>query len=171
VGLAGLMGMITEIALILGYQTSSGILYQDLGLLLTLFMAGLTLGALAIDLAASAGAGGRALGRGAGAVMLVAFGLLNWVVSRVLTRGSLQGLALTGILLLLTGFLVAAVFAFVSLHRRPDQRLVLSRLYAADLLGGCLGSVGATLLLIPAVGPAGAAWSVVLLALGALLLV
>ena len=45
----GFAGMVLESVLILNYQTASGALFQDLGVLLTMFMAGLATGALAVD--------------------------------------------------------------------------------------------------------------------------
>ncbi|MEW6756556.1 MAG: methyltransferase domain-containing protein, partial [Candidatus Latescibacterota bacterium] len=42
---AGFGGMVLESALLLGYQTRHGVLFRDLGLLVTLFMAGLSAGA------------------------------------------------------------------------------------------------------------------------------
>ena len=74
-------------------------------------------------------------------------------------------------MLFATGFLVAALFACASLHERPDQRAVVSPLYAADLIGGCIGALAAGLFLIPAAGLAGSALWVALVALLALLLV
>ena len=41
--------MILETVILLYFQTKSGILYQDLGILLTGFMAGLSFGAFAVE--------------------------------------------------------------------------------------------------------------------------
>jgi hypothetical protein len=61
--------------------------------------------------------------------------------------------------------------SFTDLITRPDQRPVVSPLYAADLLGGSLGSLAASLLLIPMLGlPASAALLALLLLLSAVLL-
>ena len=46
--LAGFMGMILETMLILHYQVKSGVLFQNIGILLMVFMAGLTAGSLAM---------------------------------------------------------------------------------------------------------------------------
>ena len=46
-GIAGFAGMVLETILILHYQTKNGILFQDIGILLTGFMAGLAAGAFA----------------------------------------------------------------------------------------------------------------------------
>ncbi len=49
VGSAGLAGTVLETVLILRYQVTSGVLYQNLGILLMSFMAGLGAGAAAVD--------------------------------------------------------------------------------------------------------------------------
>lgn len=175
----GLLGMILETVLILHYQMRSGVLYQDLGLLLTAFMAGLALGALALDrLAAAARPVGEARtyqpgpGRTTGGILLGGFVCLALLVVWLLRDSTgWEYLPLTALLLLASGFLVAGLFAYASLLHRPDQRWVISPLYAADLLGGCFGSVVASLLLVPVLGLIGAALLVSALALVALMLI
>ena len=49
VAAAGFLGMVLETILILYYQVKHGVLYQDIGLLLMSFMAGLALGAMVIN--------------------------------------------------------------------------------------------------------------------------
>ena len=80
------------------------------------------------------------------------------------------GLLSSSLLLFATGLFVAAIFAYASLHRMPDQRLVISPLYASDLLGGAAGSLAATLILIPAFGlPTSALLTAIIVAIGLLL--
>ena len=57
--LAGFVGMVLEGSIFLAYQTRRGVLYQDLGLLLMLFMAGLAAGSLAVLRGARRGRPGR----------------------------------------------------------------------------------------------------------------
>ncbi len=149
---AGFAGMVLQAAFILNYQTGSGVLYQNLGLLLTVFMAGLALGAGALDRLAR-----RELGRGTGYSLLALFVLFAAMAAGLLAAGLACGLVATALLQLASGFFVAAVFAYASLYRQPDQRAVISPLYAADLLGGCLGTLAASLFLIPVLGLAGSA--------------
>jgi hypothetical protein len=137
-GAAGCAGMLLESALLLGYQTRSGVLYQDLGVLLMAFMGGLALGA--------------------------------WALERLMRRSG-GGLAGTGTLLFACGFLVAAAFAYAVLRGAPEGGAVIGPAYAADLLGGCAGSLAAGLITIPMLGlPASAALAAAV-ALVALLLV
>jgi spermidine synthase len=143
--------MVLETVLLLHYQVQRGILFQDLGVLLTLFMAGLALGAAAVVMLSRRGT--RALSpRSVGAGAVAGLAGLSLAIALLIRTGLVGGLLTTGILMLASGFLVAALFAYASLRRRPDQRSIVSPLYSADLLGGCAGSVLASLLLIPMLG-------------------
>jgi hypothetical protein len=115
-------------------------------------MAGLAAGALAVDKhSASPIRSLRSLQRW-GAYLLAGFILLSLATSYRVRAGSMGGLAETAILLTLTGFLVAGVFAFASLHEVEDQRVVIAPLYSADLIGGCAGCLAGSLILIPLAG-------------------
>jgi spermidine synthase len=166
-GVAGFAGMVLESALILDYQTASGVLFQDLGLLLTMFMGGLAVGAAVVDRWVGSGQATRVMG----ASLMIALAALSLLLSVALRLGAGEGLVMASVMLLACGFFVAALFAYASLHERPDQRATISPLYASDLLGGCLGSLAAALLLIPAAGLAGSAsWVAVVAALALLLI-
>lgn len=150
--MAGFLGMVLETVLILHYQVKSGVLYRDIGILLTMFMAGLALG--------SALFGGRMFREGRrrrstmwiGAGMMALFGLYCLLIIVQLDAGNLTGLATTAGLLGGLGVLVAGVFGYASLHDSQQQDKVVSPLYAADLIGGCLGSILASLVMIPLLG-------------------
>jgi spermidine synthase len=171
VAMAGFVGMVLETVLILQYQTASGVLYQNLGLLLMLFMAGLAGGAAFMDWVAHEArlimrlpqqatgesvedkGTSRSEFPGKVGVILVALFVIWCLLAAWLSgTGAAGNLLVTALLLFGCGFLVAAVFAFGSLQNRPDQRMIISPLYAADLLGGCLGSLVASFFLIPALG-------------------
>lgn len=166
---AGFAGMLLEGVLLLGYQTRQGVLYQDLGLLLTLFMAGLGLGALSADRLGwrrngqlSQGWGAACLGGVAGLSLLTAW-----------STGSPEGgsLFVAGLLLLAAGSLVGGLFAYASQLQVGDQQAAIVPLYAADLVGGCAGSLAGSLFLLPVLGLSATAWSAGAVALIALLLV
>jgi hypothetical protein len=63
-----------------------------------------------------------------------------------------SGLVETAALLAAAGCLVAGIFAYATLHGAPEQEKVISPLYAADLFGGCVGSVAASLVMVPLLG-------------------
>jgi spermidine synthase len=167
VAMAGLLGMVLETVLILYYQVKCGVLYLHLGLLLALFMAGLAGGALLVQWAAPVG---KRPARWPGAACLAALAGAGLAIAWILAGGGAEGLLATGAMLLPVGALTGAVFALASLYRVEDQRAAVSPLYAADVLGGCVGSLAATLLLIPLLGLPGTALLMALLAAACLLL-
>ena len=157
VGVAGFIGMVMETLLILHYQTKSGILYQDIGLLLTAFMLGLTTGAYLTNrwirpasLSASPPSSKNRWRQGA--LLVVGFCLINALIMLTLKAPMMSSLIVIAIMLVLTGAFVAAVFAYASLDRISDQVSVISPLYAADLIGGCLGGLAGVLFLVPMIG-------------------
>ena len=176
--------MIIETTLILHYQARSGVLFQDIGLLLTSFMAGLAAGSFAVDrwsrgetrdvsgrLAAGSRKPPRPLTCRHGVAILATFAIFNVAVALAVHRGVAAGLAGTALLLAWSGALVAAVFAYVSLRGVGDQSRIIAPLYAADLVGGSIGAVLGSLLLIPLAGlEASAVWMAVLMALALVLL-
>jgi len=81
------------------------------------------------------------------------------------------GLLQTSVLLAAAGYLVAGIFAYASIYEIEDQQIVISPLYAADLLGGSTGSLLGSLLLIPVLGLDVATKWMLLLAAFSLLLV
>jgi hypothetical protein len=54
--------------------------------------------------------------------------------------------------LLVDGFFVSGIFAFASLNKVSNQLEQVKPLYSADLIGGSLGSIAASLFLIPIMG-------------------
>jgi len=147
---AAFVGMVQETILILYYQVKAGALYRDLGVLLMMFMAGLAVGSLVVNQGMK-----RAVGWGSrlwGPAILAGFSLLTAGVAGLVWGSVSLGLLGTSLLLFASGFFVAAVFAFASLHRVDDQERVIAPLYGADLFGGCLASLLAGLVLVPLLG-------------------
>jgi hypothetical protein len=163
-GIAGFAGMVLETILILHFQTKSGILFQDIGILLTGFMAGLAIGALAV------GRITQHASKVSGIAVILGFALLCTLIGLGIGSGTSAGLIGILALLLLTGVFVAGIFAFAGLHEASDQRKIIAPLYSADLLGGCIGSLLASLILAPIAGLALTAYLIVPLALFSALL-
>jgi hypothetical protein len=145
-GAAAFAGMVLETSILLHFQTKNGVLYQDIGILLTTFMAGLALGSMSVAKAT------RFISRKYGVALLLGFALFNATVGWAINSGRSAGLLETSGMLILAGFFVAAVFAYASLYAANTQRDVIAPLYSADLIGGCLGSLLASLLLAPLAG-------------------
>jgi spermidine synthase len=167
--LAGFVGMVLETVMILHYQVQNGVLYQNLGFLLTAFMAGLAAGA-----AAAPGLARRRQGnsfspnRIYGLALVGGFSILAVVFVGFVRADGPAGLWAVSLLLLLCGFLVAGVFAYASFIGPARQSEMAGPLYAADLLGGCAGSVLCCIFLVPFLGmeqTAGVAFLVSLIAL------
>jgi spermidine synthase len=164
---AGFGGMAIESVVLLRYQAESGSLYQDIGLLLTSFMAGLSAGAFAFDRLA---AGQGSIRRWWGAALLVALAALSGGLAHGAEGvGVLFRMVPAAAILCLCGTLVAGLFGYASRIGGNEPAEVVSTLYAADLLGGCVGSFVAGLLLLPLLGAGATSAGVALLALAALL--
>ncbi|MCX5848586.1 MAG: hypothetical protein NTW65_03975 [Deltaproteobacteria bacterium] len=171
VAMAGFMGMVLETILILYYQVKHGVLYQDIGLLLMSFMAGLSLGAIIINREMARPVNNQKLLRLYGMGLLLGFCCLCAFTGMRITMSISAGLVHISCLLAATGFLVAGIFAYASLYESVDQKKVISPLYSADLIGGCLGSLLGSLILIPLAGMNVTTWGMLLLAAFSILLV
>jgi spermidine synthase len=150
-GVAGFAGMVLETILLLHFQTKNGVLYQDIGILLTGFMSGLALGSFAMARRGTLHGKQQVQALLSGGILLCA-GIYGWFHS-----GIRIGIPGTLLLLILTGFFVAAVFAYAGCHRTSDQARTIAPLYSADLIGGCFGSLIASLYLAPIAGMAATA--------------
>jgi hypothetical protein len=130
---------------------ANGIVYQQIGWLLTCFMAGMTLGAFAAG-GPAGGAGREPLPRSRLLlpIAVLAPALASFVATAWLP--STAGLTGTSLLLAAAGAAVGGAFAAVGRLWRGQARVAASSLYAADVAGGAAGAVTATLVLVPAVG-------------------
>ncbi len=166
VGIAAGGGMTIETLLLVHYQLKHGVMFQDLGVLLMSVMAGLAAGAWLVDRRARRRAKGAAtLPR----LFFAAFVALSVATSIGIRTDYGSGLLPIAVMLGVTGALVAGVFACAS-HGDADQRRLVSPLYAADVLGGSVGSIAASLVLIPLLGlPLTAEWTAALMAIAILL--
>jgi spermidine synthase len=168
---AALVGMVLESVILLYYQITSGVLYQNVGLLLMGFMAGMAVGSLTVSRQAAATEENLRLRRMIGYGLLGGLVLICGVLVGLLGLALAPGLAVMLLLLFAIGFVVAGVFAFASwgCAVESQQRLV-SPLYAADLLGGFLGALLGGLILIPFLGLTTSSTLMLVLALAILLL-
>jgi len=148
----GMIGMVLETVLMLHFQVKKGVLYQDIGLLLMSFMAGLALGAVVVERWTGSNDRWPRISRFTGSALVLGAVLLSgWTGWRIRTEGA-ASLTEAAALLAAAGMLVSAVFAYASARGIMDQKKVIGPLYAADLAGGCVGSLAASLLLVPYAG-------------------
>jgi spermidine synthase len=150
--LTGFCSMTVQMAVLLAYQTFSGILYQNIVLLTALFMAG-----------ASAGAMGAGRMKRAGSRFLAAFHLLMALTALLVPLWlATAGRGLTGEAAGTAGFLVlsAAGGALTGMYYRKIVDLswegaasgIPAAFYSWDLFGACIGSLAAGIMLLPVSG-------------------
>ena len=151
-GTAGFAGMALESVVMLYYQVKYGVLYQDIGVLLMSFMAGLASGAWVIERAQGGVSGRMKRVRLWSGGLMLGFCVLCAFVYGQLYSGHAAGLVETGFILAVAGFVVAGIFVCASRYDLPDQGKVVSPLYAADLFGGCAAALLAGLFVIPSAG-------------------
>ncbi len=149
--IAGFTGMVLETMSILYYQSVSGVLFQNIGILLTAFMAGLAIGAAFINKLYHRRIS-KNIFRLTGLGFIILLGVINFSFGFAVNGNSAAGLPGTSLVLFCTGFLVAGIFAFASFFNVKVQQDTISTLYPADLIGGCAGSLLSSLILIPMLG-------------------
>lgn len=132
--------MVIEFAVLLRFQTASGILYRDIGLLLAGFMAGLAVSPLPGRWMAKAPQGGRWL--------LLSFALLCAASVPLFYWEGMRHTMVAVIWLCAVGCGVGAVFCYAT--EKAEGRG--AALYAADLFGGSLGALLGSLFLLPSLG-------------------
>ncbi len=145
-GFAGFGGMVLQSAMMLHYQTQSGALYQNMGILFMAFMIGLSAGAAA-TLKLMKRFEGRSFSRSADALLMVLPAAASLGFIGVQSLSSAASLILMSGLLIFTGFGVSVIFtryAHESGHSRP--------LYAADVAGGGIGALICGIILFPMLG-------------------
>jgi spermidine synthase len=165
---AGLAGMVLETVVLLDYQAKVGALFEQLGLLMMAFMLGLSAGAWGVG-RATGGAGGAARVRPVTVSLLVGAGVVSAGTASLADGSAGPDLAGAAALLFVVGGLVAGLFACAGARTEAGDERAIGRLYGADVAGGCVGSLLASLVLVPFLGLAPAAWVVVGVAVLALL--
>jgi spermidine synthase len=158
---AGAAGMLLETVVLLLYQSRQGALFDDLGALVTAFMAGSAAGAAAFA--------ARPPGRAAARLLLTTLAIGGLTLAWRIRGGGVDSLLEAGFFLAAAGATVAALFARAGAPNRDESRVDAGRLYAADVVGGCVGCLAGGLVLIPLAGLDATALGVA--ALGALALI
>jgi spermidine synthase len=156
----GFTGMAADLVIVFAFQSLYGYVYHWIGLLVTAFMGGLSLGGLRMTRKLPAVRRGRsALLQLEGAIVLYWVLLpviLNALYARVahpLTFAAIQGLLL--LLNAAAGFLVGSQFPLANrmwLKGRGAQEGTAGVLYACDLVGAFVGSIVVSVALIPVLG-------------------
>jgi spermidine synthase len=162
---SGFAASTLEVVLLLAFQVLCGSVYHQVGVIVTVFMAGLALGAWMANRPSDSGL--RSLS--VLAVLIAAYAALLPLLLPVLNRlgGSAASLALVkAIIALLTlalAVLVGMQFPLANRLEFDGTAAGAARLYTADFVGACLGALLACTLLIPLIGVTGVCLLTVLL--------
>jgi spermidine synthase len=156
----GFTGMAADLIVIFAFQTLYGYVYHWIGLLITAFMAGLSLGGLLVTRRLEGMMRERASLLKLELALVLYWVLLPIALSTLYARvtHSLVFTAIQGILLFLNavaGFLVGAQFPLANRMWLKGREVVggtAGVLYACDLVGAFLGSILVSVVLIPVLG-------------------
>jgi spermidine synthase len=173
----GFAGMAFDLLVIFAFQAFYGYVYQQIGLLVTAFMAGLSLGGWLMTRRVERVEKGKSVLlrlEGAIAANWLVFPLVLAVLYAQAGRPGVS--AAVGPILLtlnvLAGFLVGMEFPLASkMYRRVSLSETAGILYASDLLGAFLGSLLVSVMFLPALGVLETCLLVAMLKLSSLLVV
>ncbi|MCX6935296.1 MAG: fused MFS/spermidine synthase [Verrucomicrobia bacterium] len=158
---SGFAASALEVVLLLGYQVLYGSLYQQVGLVVTVFMAGLAAGAWRanrqLDNATSVRLAPLRILLLMSCAIAVLAALLPFILPQFVRLDTFTGSSLSGqgIILLLTFLLAALVggqFPLAGAAGSGGAAATASRLYTADLVGAAMGALLASAMLIPLFG-------------------
>src|ERR1035441_3030161 len=154
---SGFAASTLEVVLLLAFQVLCGSVYHQVGVIVTVFMGGLALGAWIANRPSDSRAGSLSLL----AFLIAAYATLLPILLPLLNRmgGSAASLALVkAIIALLTlalAVLVGMQFPLANRLEFDGTVAGAARLYTADFVGACLGALLACTLLIPLIGVTG----------------
>ncbi len=141
----GCMTMGSEILVIFAFQIFFGYIYFQIGVIITVFLAGLLPGAAF---------GRRLSGRGKH-LLPMADGLLMVLMALFILAMAFVGERLPVLFFLTFGFLISLICGFqfpVALHLCGDDNPAATRFFSADLIGAACGTLFTSILLIPYFG-------------------
>lgn len=147
---SGFAASALEVVLLLGFQILCGSVYRQVGVIITMFMAGLAVGAFAATRYRRAGNRMPLAGLAVGIALLAAAlpaGLKSLEHACVpVVQGAIAGLTLV------LACMVGMEFPMATRTSFGDVVGTASKLYTADFIGACLGALLASTLLIPLLG-------------------
>ena len=169
--------MAFDLLVIFAFQAFYGYVYQQIGLLVTAFMAGISLGGLIMTRRVERIEKGKSLLMRLEGAIAACWLLFPIVLAILYAQAGRPGVsAAVGPILLilntLAGFLVGMEFPLASkMYLRASPSETAGILYASDLLGAFLGALLVSAMLLPALGVLETCLLVAVLKLGSLLLV
>jgi len=166
---SGVAASAFEVVLLLAVQVACGSLYQQMGVVVVVFMAGLALGGWygreALWLAPNRSVGWVVVMLGLYAMALPS--VLKWAAHGAPRGlGALGPMAVVLILTLLLAMLAGVIFPLSGRAMSSGATAAASRLYTADFVGAWFGAVLAGAVLVPKLGVAGMCRAVAVFVLG-----
>ncbi len=149
---AGFTGSSFEIIIIMAFQIIYGYVYHTIGIIISVFMAGLALGAIFRNRFI------RNIHRRNYMLiqlMIAAFAFLLPLVILLMKKYSIHTLAIQAgfvILMLVIAFLVGILFSMATILKKADFSKTAASIYSIDLAGSALGALFTAVLLIPIFG-------------------
>jgi spermidine synthase len=154
---SGFAASALEVVLLLAFQVLCGSVYHQVGVIVTVFMAGLALGAMMTNRLSNFGFGGLSMLAmaiaGYAVVLPFVLPLLNRMGGSAATLITVK--AIITLLTLILAALVGMQFPLANRQEFDGTAAGASRLYAADFIGASLGALLACTLLIPLIGVSG----------------
>ncbi|MBM4466477.1 MAG: spermine synthase [Chloroflexi bacterium] len=173
----GFAGMAFDLLVLFAFQAFYGYVYQQIGLLVTAFMAGLSLGGWVMTRRVERIEKGKSVLLRLEGIIAACWLLFPAALTILYAQAGRPGVsAAVGPILLvlnaLAGFLVGMEFPLASkMYLRVSLSETAGTLYASDLLGAFLGSLLVSVMLLPALGVLETCLLVAVLKLGSLVLV
>ncbi|MBU4389296.1 MAG: hypothetical protein KKB23_07165 [Proteobacteria bacterium] len=160
----GAMTMGSEILVIFAFQIFYGYIYFQIGIIITVFLAGLLPGALL----------GDKLREGGKHILVLTDGLLVFMMVILMLALKMGGDRLPSFFFLIFGFMVSLACGFqfpVALHLGGGGNSAVTRSFSADLIGAACGTLITSLVLLPYFGLIWATAGLIVLKLASLIVI
>lgn len=148
----GFAQMMLEMVLLFAFQVLHGYVYAEVSLIVTAFMLGLVLGSAASNRVLSLPRGTWANAKQALIAVLGALIIYSGALGFVFSLGMSVPALIFLLLALLAGCLGGMTFPLAVTLVQGEPGSVVGTLYAADLIGGCLGALLGAVFLVPVLG-------------------
>ncbi|MBE9491238.1 MAG: fused MFS/spermidine synthase [Bacteroidetes bacterium] len=148
---SGFTGSSVTFILLISFQVIYGYVYQMIGIIITLFMAGLALGSLVFPRLISPGIKKYYTFQFIIGVFAIILSLLMISMSR-LSMWMIMVNIIFNLLSLISGILIGFQYAQATILQRENVARIASSTYSIDLLGSAIGALAAAIFLIPLTG-------------------
>ena len=169
----GFFGMLVNLILIFSFQVVYGYLYYRIGILMSIFMAGIAMGSILMTRGMERNKNSVGLFIKLEALIVIFSYVLAWIIARLAGYAYYTYLIFTT-LFFIVGLLVGLEFPLASkLYLREKERIgeTAGLLYFSDLMGGWLAGMLGGVLFLPVLGVFNSCMVIILLKLSSLFLI